>query len=384
MESVASFFYSVFFFLVVLGVLIAFHELGHFLAARRLGVRVLKFSLGFGPRLFSRTIGETEYLVSALPLGGYVKLFGEESENEKEKKGVEGDQKSEVLSPEDRACSFSHQPVWKRIVIVAAGPFFNLLLAYLIFTASLSIGMAMYVPSFGSLMPIVETVLEDSPAEAAGLKRGDRIVSIDGQKISSWAQMTEVIFGKAEEPLTFVIERDQQQMTIRITPALKTIETRDGKKMQVGQIGIGKDQQGVEIHAANPIEAIYKGVEATWAWTYLTVEGLVRLAKGEMSLDNIGGPILIGQLSGRAASQGLDGLVFLIAILSITLGVINLLPIPVLDGGHLLFFTIEGIMGRPLSLRKREVAQQIGLVLLLLLMGLAFYNDIVRILTRPG
>lgn len=374
MESIFSFLYNFFYFLVVLSILIFFHELGHFLAARRLGVKVLKFSLGFGPRLLGRTVGDTEYLISALPLGGYVKLFGEEPAE-----GDQADRETPPLSAEDRARSFSHQAVWKRIVIVAAGPVFNLLLAYLIFSASLSAGMAMYVPTFSALMPEIDSVVENSPAEAAGLQPGDRIVSIEGQAVSTWVQMTDIIYQSAGKTLRIEVHRGDQALAFDITPAAKKVETADGKEIEVGQIGVGKNPRGVQIQASNPFDAMLKGFHATWAWTYLTVEGLVRLVQGKLSLDNIGGPILIGQLSGQAAEQGLEGLVFLVAILSITLGVMNILPIPVLDGGHLLFFLIEAVMGRPLSLRKRELAQQIGLVLLLLLMGLAFYNDIIRL-----
>jgi len=378
MESVTHFLYNLFYFLIVLSVLIFFHELGHFLAARRLGVKVLKFSLGFGPKVIGRTVGETEYLISALPLGGYVKLFGEEPDKE-----GEAGSGAAPLSPEDRARSFAHQPVWKRIMIVAAGPVFNMLLAYLIFSGSLSIGVPMYVPEFDSLMPVIETVVEKSPAEAAGFKQGDRILSINDRKISTWVQMTEMIYGSAGKPLSIVVERDHQKLTLTVTPAEKTIETEEGKKT-VGQIGIGKSPHGAQIEAANPLEAFVKGFQATWQWTYLTVEGLVRLVQGKLSMDNIGGPILIGQMSGQAASQGVGGLLFLIAILSITLGVMNILPIPVLDGGHLLFFVIEAVLGRPLSIRKREIAQQIGLAMLLLLMALAFYNDIIRLFVKTG
>lgn len=378
MESVIHFLYNLFYFLVVLSVLIFFHELGHFLAARRLGVKVLKFSLGFGPRLIGRTVGETEYLISALPLGGYVKLFGEEPDKEEE-----AGKAAAPSSPEDRARSFAHQHVWKRIMIVAAGPVFNMLLAYVIFSGSLAIGVPMYVPDFDSLMPVIETVVEKSPAEAAGFKPGDRIVSINERKISTWVQMTEMIYGSAGKALAIVVERDHQNLTLTVTPAEKTVDTEEGKKT-VGQIGIGKSPHGAQIVAANPLEAVIKGFQATWQWTYLTVEGLVRLVQGKLSMDNIGGPILIGQMSGQAASQGFGGLLFLIAILSITLGVMNILPIPVLDGGHLLFFVIEAVLGRPLSIRKREIAQQIGLALLLLLMALAFYNDIIRLFVKPG
>lgn len=376
MEAINHFLFSLFSFLIVLSVLIFFHELGHFLAARRLGIKVLKFSLGFGPRLIGRTVGETEYLISALPLGGYVKLFGEEPE-----KGED----APVLSPEDRARSFSHAPVWKRIMIVAAGPVFNMLLAYLIFAGALSIGVPMYVPDFDSLMPVVENVLENSPAQAAGIKPGDRIVSINDKKIGTWPQMTEIIYKSAGKALAIIVERDHQNIPLTVTPAPKMVEGEDGKKIEVGQIGIGKSPRGVKIEAANPLEAVYKGAQATYQWTYLTVEGLVRLAQGKLSKENIGGPILIGQMSGQAASQGLGSLAFLIAILSITLGVMNILPIPVLDGGHLLFFVIEAVIGRPLSIRKREIAQQVGLALLLLLMALAFYNDIViRLFGKQG
>jgi regulator of sigma E protease len=269
-------------------------------------------------------------------------------------------------------------------VIVAAGPVFNMLLAYLIFTGALSIGVPMYVPDFDSLMPVVETVGEDSPAKAAGIKPGDRIVSINDQKTSTWVQMTEIIRRSAGKALAITIERDHRNLTLTVTPAPKTVEDEDGTMIEVGQIGIGKSPSGVKIEAANPLEAIYKGGQATWQWTYLTVEGLVRLVQGKLSTDNIGGPILIGQMSGQAASQGFGGLAFLIAILSITLGVMNILPIPILDGGHLLFFTIEAVIGRPLSIRKREVAQQVGLALLLLLMALAFYNDIIRLFVKQG
>jgi regulator of sigma E protease len=270
-------------------------------------------------------------------------------------------------------------------VIVAAGPVFNMLLAYLIFAGALSIGVPMYVPEFDSLMPVVETVGEDSPAKAAGIKPGDRIVSIGDQKISTWVQMTDIIRRSAGKALTVVVEREGRSFPLTLTPALKTVEGEDGKMIEVGQIGIGKSPRGVKIEAANPWEAVYKGGQATYQWTYLTVEGLVRLVQGKLSADNIGGPILIGQMSGQAASQGLGSLAFLIAILSITLGVMNILPIPVLDGGHLLFFVIEAVIGRPLSIRKREIAQQVGLALLLLLMALAFYNDIViRLFGRQG
>lgn len=365
-------------FLVVLGVLIFAHELGHFLAARRLGVKVLKFSLGFGPKLIGKKIGETEYLVSIFPLGGYVKLLGEDAEE------TTPSGEAAPLSEEDRACSFAFQPLWKRVVIVGAGPLFNLLLAYLIFVGFLSAGFPMYVPKFESLLPVVETVMEDSPAMEAGLKAGDRILSIEGQKISTWTQMTDIIRNNPERPLAMEVERGGKTLKLTVVPKRKPAKTADGEETEIGQIGVAKDMKGEAIEATNPLMAVYKGLLVTYQWTELTVVGIVKLIGRQISAENIGGPILIAQMSGRAASEGIVSTAVFIAILSINLGVINLLPVPVLDGGHLLFFLIEGVLGRPLSVRKREIAQQAGLYLLILLMGLALYNDVVRLFTVQG
>jgi regulator of sigma E protease len=360
-------------FLIVLGVLIFAHELGHFLAARRLGVKVLKFSLGFGPKLIGKKIGDTEYLISIFPLGGYVKLLGEDSE-ESTPSG-----ETVPLSEEDRARSFAFQPLWKRVVIVAAGPLFNLVLAYFIFVAFLSIGFPMYVPQFEALLPVVETVVEGSPAMEAGIKAGDKVLSIEGQKITTWNQMTEIIRNSPEKPLILEVERGGKTVKITVVPGRKTITTPEGEEIEIGQIGVSKELKGAEIEASNPVIALYKGMEATWEWTKLTVVGIWKLIARQISAENIGGPILIAQMSGRAASEGIISTAMFIAILSINLGVINLLPVPILDGGHLFFFLIEAVLGRPLSVRKREIMQQVGLYLLILLMGLALYNDVVRL-----
>lgn len=359
-------------FFIVIGVLIFAHELGHFLAARYCGVRVEKFSLGFGPKMFGRTVGDTEYLISWIPLGGYVKLLGEETE-EGEKPG-----EAKALSPEERKRSFGVQPLWKRVTIVAAGPVFNFVLAYFIFTGILMSGYPMLIPKFESLLPVIDAVSDDSPAQMGGMMSGDRIISIDGKEISTWNQMTEIVQRKPDEKLEFEVDRQGKTIKLALIPERKTIKTSDDEEVEIGQIGISKEMKGTTIEVTGPVEALYKGFDATYRWTELTVVGIGKLITGKISMDNIGSPIMIAQISGDAASQGILTLMVFIAILSVNLGIINALPILPLDGGHLFFFGIEAVRSRPVSNRKRELATQFGMVLLVLLMLRAFYNDLVR------
>ncbi|MGD9726040.1 MAG: RIP metalloprotease RseP [Nitrospiraceae bacterium] len=442
-------------FLVVLGVLVAFHELGHFLAARWVGVKVLKFSLGFGPKLFGRQVGETEYLLSAVPLGGYVKLYGEDEQ--------------EALSPEEQRRSFAHQSLWGKTLIVAAGPGFNFILAYLIFTGWLATGSPLFVPTFRDLSPDVEALMANSPAEKAGLKVGDRIirvnekdistktelldaveksrgkqltldlkrsgqiktvlvtpaplpaqgpagkevayylgveepppvvtavlngspaahggikeadrvVAIEDKPIQTWSEMTTIVKESANRPLRFSVLRDGSPIALTITPTADHAVV-NGKSIEVGKIGISGPGRSL-VKASSPLFSLYHGLEATWGWTELTAVGIYKMIVGDISSKNIGGPLTIANISGEAASQGASSVVFLIAILSINLGVLNLLPIPILDGGHLFFFLIEAILRKPLGERQRELAQQVGLVLLVGIMIFAFWNDLERLFSR--
>jgi regulator of sigma E protease len=442
-------------FLVVLGVLVAFHELGHFLAARWVGVKVLKFSLGFGPKLFGRQVGETEYLLSAVPLGGYVKLYGEDEQ--------------EALSPEEQRRSFAHQSLWGKTLIVAAGPGFNFILAYLIFTGWLATGSPLFVPTFRDLSPDVEALMANSPAEKAGLKVGDRIirvnekdistktelldaveksrgkqltldlkrsgqiktvlvtpaplpaqgpaakevayylgveepppvvtavlngspaahggikeadrvVAIEDKPIQTWSEMTTIVKESANRPLRFSVLRDGSPIALTITPTADHAVV-NGKSVEVGKIGISGPGRSL-VKASSPLFSLYHGLEATWGWTELTAVGIYKMIVGDISSKNIGGPLTIANISGEAASQGASSVVFLIAILSINLGVLNLLPIPILDGGHLFFFLIEAILRKPLGERQRELAQQVGLVLLVGIMIFAFWNDLERLFSR--
>lgn len=347
---------SILAFIFVLGILVFFHELGHFLMARRTGVKVLKFSLGFGPKLVGRRMGETEYLISSVPLGGYVKLLGEDP--------------TEEMAPEDSLRSFSNQTVGKRMAIVLAGPIFNLILAAFIFVILFMVGIPLLTTEIGD-------VIEGSPAMKAGVLPGDKIVAINEREISLWDEMKELIEKNKDRAMTFTIQREGKRLDLQIMPMVVDEENPFKEKVRVGRIGV-RPKGVFTIKRYNPVSALILGLERTWNITALTVVGIIKIFQREIPADTIGGPLLILQMAGQQASEGLVNILLFIAILSINLGVINLFPIPILDGGHILFFVIEAIMRRPINLRKREIAQQIGLFLLISLMLFAFYNDIMR------
>ncbi len=538
-------FVSIIAFIVVLGILIFVHELGHFLVAKRFNVGVEKFSLGFGPKLIARQYGETEYRVSAVPLGGYVKMVGEDPE--------------EPLAPEDRERSFNNQALFKRFLIVAAGPASNILFAVLVFAGMFMIGYpsedttiglveqgspaweagirpgdrvlavdgdairlweelsrhiresegaplslrilqdatertvlvqplmadgknlfgeketlphlgiqhhtlapvvgvsdpaspagrhgfqtgdrivsvnAREVDSFPSLERAVSGILgpalqfevvrdekersltvlldaaeiqhltaerdrvleglgfspadlfvhqvqSDSAAEAAGIAKGDRIVAIAGERISSFSTLQEVIGENPGNPLALTLIRQGETLSVTVTPQAAQTKDALGNKISIGRIGIQSSfypKPGPTLSVRyNPVQASVKALGMTWEITELIMVSLVKLIQQVIPAETIGGPILIAQLAGQQIQYGILELFKFMALISINLGILNLLPIPILDGGHILFFAVEGLMGRPLSMRKREIAQQVGLFLLISLMVFAFYNDLMRV-----
>ena len=344
-------------FVIVLGVLIFFHEFGHFLIARLFGVGVDKFSLGFGPRLIGKKIGRTDYRISAIPLGGYVKMVGEEPDAE--------------IEPADRPLSFTHKHVAKRMCIVAAGPVFNILLAVLIFFGIFLIsGLFILKPSVGE-------VRDESPAFVAGIKKGDLITAIDETPVSNWNDMTEIIGASKGSPLEIKIKREGAERLFRITPESVSAKNVFGEDIQRYIIGISSAGDFYTIKL-NPVQAFGESLKQTYQITELMVVIIGKLITGDISTDTIGGPIMIAKMAGDQAKSGLGDLIFFIALISVNLAIINLLPIPILDGGHLLFFFIEALKGNPVSVKVREVAQQIGLFIILLLVILVFYNDIFR------
>ncbi len=347
--------------IVVFGLLIFFHELGHFLFAKMFGVYVEKFSIGFGPSLFSWKAKETEYTISAIPLGGYVKMFGENPE--------------EIIEDEDKKLrSFSHKPLAQRFFIVFAGPLFNFILAFLLF----SIVNVMGTPK---LEPVVGSVQPDMPAYSAGIKEGDRIVAIDGNRIQYWSQISEYIRNNNTEPVTLDILRNGKPLQLTVKPTITEAQNIFGEKVSVGLIGIAPANSIITIKY-NPIQAVILGINKTYEITKLTVVGIVKIFQRIVPADNIGGPILIFQMAKETAAAGLNSLLMFMAVISINLAILNLLPIPILDGGHLFFYLVEAVKGKPVSLKTREVSQMVGLALLLALMFFAFYNDIMRILTN--
>ena len=348
---------NIFAFIVVLGVLIFFHELGHFLVARFFGVGVEKFSLGFGPRLIGKTVGRTDYRLSLIPLGGYVKMVGEEPNSE--------------IDPALASLSFTHKNVYQRFAIVAAGPLFNLLLAILIFFA------VFMASGISVLRPVIGEVDKASPAESAGLKPKDTIVSIGGAAVSSWEEMAEMI--KATQGQTFEIgfERDGQRRSARITPELKTTQNLFGEDIERYLIGVRPLGEWLP-RKLSFTESLSLSIVRTWEITELTILSVIKLIQGKLPAETLGGPIKIAKMAGEQAREGVTALMIFIAVISINLAILNFLPIPVLDGGHLMFFTLEMISRRPVSIKVREVAQQIGIFLLISLMIFVIFNDIVN------
>ncbi len=346
-------------FVIVLGVLIFAHEFGHFLLAKLMGVGVEKFSLGFGPKIVGKKIGMTEYMISSIPLGGYVKMVGEEPDTKLD----------DSLIP----LSFSHKGLLKRSLIVLAGPAFNLLLSVVIFFVFFQVaGLPIMKPEVGE-------VQEGMPAYESGMRAGDSIVSINGTPVSRWDELASLIKQSGGRPLQIEILRDNERISLRITPKLVSSQNLFGEQTEKYLIGITASG-AFSVERLNPFQAVAEGVYQTWQIAKLTVVAIGKVISGTVSAKTLAGPIMIAQLAGQQAKAGIINLIFFIALLSVNLGIINLLPIPVLDGGHLMFFIIEAITRKPVNIKMREVAQQVGVFILVLLMIFVFYNDIARVL----
>lgn len=374
--------------IIVLGVLIFVHELGHFLLAKLLGVSVEKFSLGFGPKLLGKKIGETEYLISAFPLGGYVKMFGEggaieggdtplPAEAEMGSPDAGAVEAPRELTDEEKARSFAHKPPLARIAIVMAGPVFNLLFAWLIFIVLCMLGVPTVTSKVGE-------VLKDKPAARAGIQKDDVITSINGKQISQWDEVAARIAAGKGQAVNVIVKRGGEQIPFTITPEPRIAKNLFGEKVNGFAIGVASAGEVVTVRYS-PFQAVIQGSAQTWKVIDLTFMSLVKMVQRVVPMDSIGGPIMIAKMAGEQASAGGASFLAFMALLSINLGVLNLLPVPVLDGGHLFFFFWELVFRRPISQKAREYAQQIGLMLLLGLMLLAFYNDIIRyFVSRQG
>ncbi len=360
-------------FLFVLTVVVFFHELGHFLVARRCGIKVLTFSIGFGPEIlgFYDRYG-TRWKISAVPLGGYVKFFGDDNAA-----SVPDQEAVAAMTEEEKKVSFVHQRVGPRAAVVAAGPIANFVLAILIFA-----GVFML---FGkqTTSARVDTVQPASAAEAAGFKPGDLVVAINGDKIDSFADMQRIVSISAGEPLNIEVERGGMHTTLKATPQLKEIKDNFGNVHRLGVLGISRSMApgDIKTQKMSPPQALLAGVQETWFVVDRTLSYIGGVFTGREAADQLGGPIRIAQVSGQVASAGFVALIHLTAVLSVSIGLLNLFPIPLLDGGHLLFYAIEAIRGRPLSERAQEVGFRIGLAIVVMLMIFATFNDILHLAT---
>ncbi|RMF42026.1 MAG: RIP metalloprotease RseP [Deltaproteobacteria bacterium] len=428
--------------IIMLGILIFVHEFGHFCIAKLSGVKVLKFSLGFGPRLVSVTRRETEYQISLIPLGGYVQMLGE---------GQGGD---EEIPPEDEERSFARKSLARRTAIVAAGPLMNLLLPFLVLPLAYLIGINL--PAFLDQPPCAGYVYEQSPAHRAGLRQGDCILSVDGQKVSTWTEANQALIGSAGQQIEVVVERQGENRLVELDAAVANVEDLQLRNLGVFPVraalvggvmkGLPGERAGLQpgdrilaiggqpvtswydltglvqqaggkpaeividrggerlvltltpekqpdqdryligiepkvetvFKRYGPGEAVRAGARQAVDIIGLTLVFIQKLFSGQVSSQNIGGPIMVFQMAGQAAQTGVTTVLTMLAFLSIQLGILNLLPIPILDGGHLFFYACEFVFRKPLSMRAREMAQQVGLILLIMLMVLAFYNDITR------
>lgn len=358
-------------FLFVLTIVVFFHELGHFLVARWCGVKVLTFSIGFGPELvgFNDRKG-TRWKLSAIPLGGYVKFFGDESEaSTPSAEALAG------MSAEDRKVSFHHKSVGARAAVVAAGPIANFLLAIVIFASLFAI---LGKPSATAR---VDSVQADSAAAAAGIQPGDIITSIDGAAIENFVQMQRIVSSRAGQQLALGIQRGDTKLTLNATPNLREVKDNFGNTHRLGVLGITRasspsDATNIKV---DPVTALGMGVKETWFVVDRTLAYIGGVVAGREAADQIGGPIRIAQISGQVSTIGLTALIHLAAVLSVSIGLLNLFPVPLLDGGHLMFYAVEAIRGRPLSERAQEMGFRVGLALVLMLMIFATYNDILHI-----
>jgi regulator of sigma E protease len=359
-------------FLFVLTVVVFVHELGHFLVARWCGVGIQAFSIGFGPEIvgFTDRYG-TRWKISWIPLGGYVKFI--DDENAASAGG--GRRSFDQLSEEERKRSFRGKTLGQRAAVVAAGPIANFVLAIVVFTLIFGV--------FGERItaPKVDIISPGSAAEKAGFLPGDLVVSIDGTAIETFGEMQRIVAMSPGQPLHFVVDRSGKTIDITATPELKTVTDRFGNEMRLGLLGIQRkaapDEWVLKRH--DPVTAFVMALKETYFVISRSLGYLFDVVTGSESADQLGGPLRIAQVSGQVASAGFLALLNLCAIISVSIGLINLFPIPMLDGGHLLFYGIEALRGRPLSEGTQEVGFRVGLAFVLMLMIFATWNDLIHL-----
>lgn len=355
-------------FLCVLTVVVFVHEMGHYLVGRACGIGVQAFSIGFGPELAGFTDRHgTRWKLSAVPLGGYVKFVGDVGAT-----STPSEEELATLSPQERSVAFHLQPVWKRAATVFAGPAFNFLLTIAVFAVMFS--------AYGRFVfePVVAEVRPDSPAAVAGILPGDRFVSVDGVRVETFSDVQRLVSGRAGDAIVFVMLRDGREVRITATPEVSEQTDALGNTVKVGLIGVVNNQEVGQprLVSYGPVEAVGQAVLETGRIIERTGHFLQRFAAGREDRCQLGGPVKIAEMSGKAASLGFMWLVQLVALLSVGIGFLNLLPIPPLDGGHLVFYAVEAVIRRPVPERFMEAVYRAGMVMVLGFMGFVFFNDI--------
>jgi regulator of sigma E protease len=360
-------------FLFVLTIVVFFHELGHFLIARLCGIKVITFSIGFGPEIvgFNDRYG-TRWKISAVPLGGYVKFFGDENAA-----SVPDRDASAGMTEAEKKDSFQFKPVGSRAAVVAAGPIANFILAIAIFAiVFMTVGKQTTTARVDAIQP-------NSAAQAAGFQPGDLVLAINGNPIANFSEMQRIVSVSAGEPISVEVERGGVPVTLKATPELKELKDSFGNVHRIGVLGISRSMApgDIKTEKAGPLQAVVMGAQETWFVVDRTLTYIGGVFTGRESADQLGGPIRIAQVSGQVATAGFTALIHLTAVLSVSIGLLNLFPIPLLDGGHLLFYGIEAARGRPLSERAQEVGFRIGLAIVVVLMIFATFNDILHLAT---
>ena len=358
-------------FLFVLTIVVFFHELGHFYAARRCGVKVEVFSVGFGRAMASWYDKHgTQWKIGWLPLGGYVKFFGDENEA-----SAPDAEKLQALEDDARKDTLFYKPLWQRAIVVAAGPIANFILAIIIFASLYTL--------FGQRVtdPVVGMVVENSAAERAGIQVGDLILEIDGEEIRTFSEVRRLVTVNANVPLDFVVDRGGAEVTLTATPDRVLEIDRFGNEYHLGRLGVAVNatEDSIRHIRYDPFTAIWMGAEESYFIVEQTFVVLGRIIMGRESVESLGGPIRIAQISGQTATLGLIALINLTAVLSVSIGLINLFPIPMLDGGHLAFYAYEAVAGKPMSEKAQEIGMRIGLSMVMMLFIFVTWNDLSRL-----
>ena len=355
-------------FLVALTILVFFHELGHFWVARLAKVRVEVFSVGFGAELFGwNDKAGTRWKIGVIPLGGYVKMFGQSD--------LPGDEDEDQppLTDKEKAVSFQHKTLAQRTAIVAAGPIANFLLSVVL--------IAGLMATFGAARPYagVGEIMPGSAAAEAGFEAGDRIVSIDGEAVEWFSDLVRIVSVQPEMLLKIKVRRGDDEFVLTATPKRHQQPGAEGKTVEIGLLGVRYDPQQMHYERQNPLMAVWLGIQQTASLTEKTLSFLGQVISGRQGAEGIGGPLRIVQYAGITFQSGIENFILFLAVLSINLGLINLFPIPILDGGHLLFFAVEAIRGRPLGPQAQEYGFRFGLILVLILMVFVTWNDLVQL-----